>query len=278
MRYGAMVSVLALLAAACNGSGSAPGSGASATGGGNADADAVSLASSDAPPEAPPAKGRSEKEENETYSFAYSYPADAAAIPGLKAILDHELDTDRENLVSSARSGKAEAAKDGYPYHAYERQTEWKVVTDMPGWLSLSSTHYEYSGGAHGMTVSDTLVWDRKAETSRKPMDMFVSQDALRDAVRAQFCDGLDKERAKKRGEPVRRDSGDMFSECIDPAAQTLILGSTNRQTFDRIGFLVAPYEAGPYAEGSYEVTLPVTGRIMAALKPQYRSAFSVKP
>lgn len=276
MRYGVMVSVLALLAAACDGSGGAPTPPASSAA---SDGDAVSLASTEAPPPAPPVEGRSEKEEKKgDYSFAYSYPPEAAAIPGLKAILDHELDTDRENLISSARTGKQDAAKDGYPYHGFERETEWKVVTDMPGWLSLSSSHYEYSGGAHGMTVSDSLLWDRGAATSRKPMDLFTSQEALRAAVRTPFCDGLDKERAKKRGEPVRRDTSDMFSECIDPAAQTLILGSTNKRTFDRIGFLVAPYEAGPYAEGSYEVMLPVTGKVMAALKPQYRNAFSVKP
>lgn len=276
MRYGAMVSVLALLAAACDGSGGAPAPSASST---VPDDDAVSLASTEAPPAPPPVEGRSEKEEKKgEYTFAYSYPAEAASIPGLKAILDHELDKDRENLITSARSGKQEAAKDGYPFHGYEHETEWKVVTDLPGWLSLSSSHYEYANGAHGMTVSDSLLWDRRAETSRKPMDLFTSQDALRAAVRTPFCDTLDKERAKKRGEPVRRDSGDMFSECIDPASQTLILGSTNKRTFDRIGFLVAPYEAGPYAEGSYEVTLPVTGKVMAALKPQYRNSFSVKP
>ncbi|MEE4451889.1 PdaC/SigV domain-containing protein [Novosphingobium resinovorum] len=275
MRYAAMVSVLALMVAACGGSGDksdqTPASAA-------ASEEAGPLASTDEPSQAPSAPAREEKEENDTYSFAYSYPGVAAAIPGLKAILDHELDTDRENLVSSARSGKQEAEKDGYPYHAYERQTEWKVVADLPGWLSLSSTHYEYSGGAHGMTVSDTLLWDRGAETSRKPMDLFTSQDALRAAVRGPFCAALDKAREQKRGAPVQQGTGDSFSECIDPTAQTLILGSSDKHSFNRIGFLIAPYEAGPYAEGSYEVTLPVTGKIMAALKPQYRNAFSVKP
>ena len=57
--------------------------------------------------------------------------------------------------------------------------------------------------------------------------------------------------------------------------AQTLILGSRNHKTFDRIGFLIAPYEAGPYAEGSYEVTLPVTPAVLAAVKPEWRGAFA---
>lgn len=271
MRYGSWVAIMALAVAGCKGSGG-PQPAASET------ASVEAAAPTQAPPTAPlAAKGRSEAVENDAYSFAYSYPDQAAAIPGLRAMLDQRLDAAKADVVSSARSGKAEAAKDGFPFHAYERQAEWKVVTDLPGWLSLSSTLYEFSGGAHGMSNYDALLWDRGADTARKPGDLFASQDALRDAIQAPFCDMLDQQRSKKRGEPVQR-SGQMFTECIDPTAQTVILGSTNRRTFDRIGVLVAPYEAGPYAEGSYEVTVPVTAKVIAALKPAYRPAFSVKP
>lgn len=278
MRYG-VVSVLALMVAACGGAGDgAKDKAAEATASARATDGDLALASTDAPVEAPPAKGRDEKVKTGVYTFGYSYPDAAAAIPGLKTHLDAALDADRGQLASSAREGKAEAEKSGFPYHAYERQTEWKVVTDLPGWISLSAEHWEYSGGAHGMSVFDSLLWDRGADTLRKPIDMFASQDALRAAVKTPFCDALDRERAKKRGVPVQRDNGEMFTDCIDPAAQTIILGSSNRKTFDRIGFLVAPYEAGPFAEGSYEVTLPVTGKVMAALRPQYRSVFTPKP
>lgn len=274
MRIGGIVVGLALLAGACSGSGDA---GDKASASVAATEDAVSMASTEATTEAaPPPKGRSEKEETELYEFAYSYPDAAAGIEGLRAMLDRKLDDTKGELVTTARGNREEAKKDGYPYHAHSMQVDWKVVTDLPGWLSLSAEMYQYSGGAHGMSGFDTLVWDRGADTARKPMDFFTGQDALRSALQAPFCNALDKEREKKRGEPVRHDSSDMFAECIDPTAQTLILGSTNGKTFDRIGILVAPYEAGPYAEGSYEVTLPVTGKVMAALKPQYRSAFSV--
>ena len=56
-----------------------------------------------------------------------------------------------------------------------------------------------------------------------------------------------------------------------------MILGSSNRKTFTRIGILVAPYSAGPFAEGTYEVTVPVTPAIIAAVKPQYRASFAVQ-
>ena len=40
---------------------------------------------------------------------------------------------------------------------------------------------------------------------------------------------------------------------------------------------VVAPYAAGPYVEGDYEVTLPVTAKLLALVRPQYRKFFAVK-
>lgn len=231
---------------------------------------------SEAPSEIPADTGRSVAASNDLYEFSYSYPDAAGAIAQLKDLLDTRLYNAREQLASSASDDRKAAKKDGFPFHQHSYGAKWQVVTDLPGWLSLSAQLYSFSGGAHGMSNFDSLLWDRRAEVVRKPRDLFTSTDALRNAIRDPFCDALDKERETRRGEPVQRDSGQIFTECIDPVAQTLILGSSNGETFDRIGILVAPYEAGPYAEGTYEVTLPVTGKVMAILKPQYRTSFSV--
>ena len=43
---------------------------------------------------------------------------------------------------------------------------------------------------------------------------------------------------------------------------------------FERLRVLLGPYAAGPYAEGSYEVDVPVTGEMRALVKAQYRESF----
>lgn len=274
MRTKTSIVALALLAAAC-GHADEPAPSASASEG-------IALAepgdeASEAPPtEAPPpAEAVSVKDANDLYEFSYAYPAAAAAIPQVGAALDKLMEERRAELVAQSRADQGQAKKDGYPYHAHSYGAEWKVVADLPQWLSLSAEIYTFQGGAHGMTFFDSLLWDKRAQAVRKPLDLFAGKAALTSAVRAPFCAALDKEREKRRGAPLDRAGDPMFTKCIDPAAQTVILGSSNGQTFDRIGFLVAPYEAGPYAEGSYEVTLPVTGKLMAALRPQYRAGFS---
>jgi hypothetical protein len=226
------------------------------------------------------AKGvaRAVKEENDLYDFEYSYPAQAGGIPDLKAWLDADLARQKADLVKGAKEDKAAAAGESFPYNAHSASSEWKVVTDLPGWLSLSTIVGSFTGGAHPNYGYSAILWDKAANRRREVPDLFQSKAALSDAIRPAFCNALDAQRARKRQvAKIDRGSGDEFDQCIDPLEAALILGSSNHQTFDRIGVLVGPYSAGPYAEGDYEVTLPVTLAILAAVKPEYRAAFAVK-
>lgn len=226
---------------------------------------------------ASPGGAREVSEQNDLYAFDYAYPAQAGAIPGLKAWLDAEIVKERAELAAGAREARAEAKKEGFPFNAHSHATGWEVVTDLPGWLSLSAAISTYQGGAHPNHWFAGLLWDKTAGQRRAPLDLFASKQALSKAIRTEFCAQIDRQREEKRGEKIDRNSGEMFNDCIDPAEQTLILGSSNRKTFDRIGVLVAPYEAGPYVEGEYEATVPVTAAVIAAAKPEYRAAFSLK-
>lgn len=219
---------------------------------------------------------RSVNEANDRYEFQYAYPAAAAAIPALKAKLDADVTAQRAELVEGAKEGAESAKQNDYPYHPYSRMLDWKVVTDLPNWLSMSTIVATFEGGAHPNYVYDALLWDKAANRQRDALDLFTSKQALSAAIRNAFCDALDRQRTKKRGEPIARGSGKLFTDCLDPVDYTVILGSAGRQGFDRIGILVPPYEAGPYAEGGYEVTLPITAKVLALVKPEYRASFAL--
>lgn len=225
----------------------------------------------------PPGVARDEEIHDELIDFEYSYPASAGAIPGLKSMLDADLARRKAELIESAREGREAAQEGGFPFNSYGYWAAWKAVTDLPGWLSLSADISTYQGGAHPNHGFDSLVWDRQANRRLDPEAMFSSAVALSRAIRAPFCRALDVQRREKRGGEGKLGSISEFDQCIDPIENgTLILGSSNRKAFDRLGILVPPYNAGPYAEGSYEVTLPVTPAVMAAVKPEYRPTFVV--
>lgn len=238
--------------------------------------------SAPAAPAAPPAsaaEARKVSEASSLYEFDYAYPREAAAIPALKDWLDKDLDAAKASLIADAREGRKEAKDGGFPYNAYSASKDWQVVTDLPGWLSLSTIVGSYTGGAHPNYVFDTVLWDKAANVRRQPLDLFTSKAAFKAAILKPFCAGLDKERIKKRGSvdygTEWEDDMNDFVKCVDPLEQVVILGSKGRKGFDRVGFLIAPYNAGPYAEGDYEVTVPVTPAVLAAVKPEFRTAFA---
>ena len=208
--------------------------------------------------------------------FSYRHPAEVGAIPALAAMLEAERDRVRAEALQAARDDQAAARREGFPFHAHSLAIAWEVVAQTPRFLSLSNSFYSFTGGAHGNYGFEGLVWDRETGRRLGATDLFTSPAALKAAVREPFCAALDAERAKKGIDPP--DDGGPFSRCIDPVREaTVILGSSNRRRIDRIGFLIDPYVAGSYAEGEYEVTLPVTAAVLAAVKPEYRADFALR-
>lgn len=207
-------------------------------------------------------------------AFVYSWPAAVAAIPDLAARLTAERDAMLAEQKSDWSSALAEFGdKDCVSCVNRDFEKSWDVVANLPRFLSLSASWYDYSGGAHGNFAFDALVWDREANRAIDPKAMFRSPAALQDAVGEAWCRKLGAERQKKLGEDY---SDDGFFGCPPVADLTVLVGSSDKQRFNRIGLLAAPYVAGSYAEGSYEVTLPVTPAVLAAVKPEYKAAFAL--
>jgi len=243
---------------------------------GNAAAPAVTPTPAATP--TPPASAVSIKSNTGGLEFAYGWPAQVAAIPELDRWLRDNADKLRRDAARAAAADMAEARKNDYdmPDHSY--QETWKVVGEGPALLILQSEGYVYTGGAHGMPLVTTLFWDKAAKRRLGAGDLF-DMGRLIPAVRQAFCKALDDERAKRRGAPVdKTDTGGIadFVSCVDPAKQIVLPVAGHGGALDIIRFVILPYEAGPYAEGIYQLDLPVTDAVMAAVKSGYRGAFSV--
>ncbi|MDP4604903.1 MAG: DUF4163 domain-containing protein [Erythrobacter sp.] len=206
--------------------------------------------------------------------FAYGWPAAVSAIPALAArFTDERTAALAEQKAEWAEALREFAGEDCVACTSRGYSKEWKVVADLPRYLSLSADMYLYTGGAHGNSAFEALVWDREAGAALDPTAMFRSEAALQDALGAGWCAALQAERAERLGGDYAEDS---FFPCPPIADLTLLLGSSNKATFNRIGLIAAPYVAGSYAEGPYEVTLPVTPALLAAVKPEYKAAFAL--
>lgn len=246
-------------------------------------ADTASIAQSPAVPAVPtppvPTPGKTDFTDKATKGdarreFAYSWPAEVSAVPQLT----ERFTAERDALLSEHKTDWEQSLREfagqkcgGCVNRLFEKT--WEVVADLPRFLSLSASFYEYSGGAHGNGAYQALVWDREARAAFDPKAMFRSPEALQAALGDTWCKALKSERMKRLGADYSEDS--IFT-CPPITDLTVLAGSTDKRAFDRIGLLAAPYVAGSYAEGTYEVTLPVTRAVLDAVKPEYASAFAL--
>jgi hypothetical protein len=272
MRGGGTVAAVALLLAACS-DGEPNLAGNAAT---NAAASRFADRMAGTPPPAPPASPFKSEDKSTLLEFSYAYPAQAAAIPFLVDKFGKDMARSKADATAMARDDRKAAQESGFPFHAHSLETEWSVSADTPRFLALQSHTYAFTGGAHGMTGYGALLWDkaRKRETSVKAL--MTAPQAFNAALRPRFCATLDQQRAEKRGEPVVR-GDDPFTDCIDPMSETIVPTSKDGKLIDSFTVVVGPYSAGPYAEGAYEVPVPIDAALRAAIKTEYQDAF-VKP
>jgi len=224
---------------------------------------------------AAPSGANDVKETNDLYSFAYSWPATAGNIPELAQRLEGQLEKSKRDLIANANKGKEESESNGFPYNPHYFSEKWKVVANLPHWLSLTGDFSTYTGGAHGNYGRETIVWDKKVGRGFPAIEMFTSPKALGDALGEKLCTALDAERAKRRkGQPKGKGLAE-FDKCVGVDEATVLVGSTNGKTFNRVGVWFGPYVAGPYVEGAYELTFGVDKAILETVKPAYKAAFS---
>ncbi|MDR2875954.1 MAG: DUF4163 domain-containing protein [Methylobacillus sp.] len=212
--------------------------------------------------------GREISVETPGYTFYYSYPAAAGRIPALKKWLDEDAVSEQKEIATAA-----DADKD---HGKFESSVIWEVVTELPGWLSLTGAYWAYVGGAHGGGWTKGLLWDKTENREVEALDLFTSPKALLNVVNKLFCAELERQYREKNG------STEGYYGCpnpVDPkSGVVMILGSSDHAHFTRIGFLLATNVAGPYVAGEFEVTLPVTPDVLAAVRPEYRASFAAKP
>ena len=228
-----------------------------------------------APPATPPAKPFKASEKNAFLEFSYAYPAQAAAIPFLVEKFDKAMTAGKADALKMAQEDSKAAQQSGFPFHAHSLETEWTVSADTPRFLALQSQTYVFTGGAHGMTGYDSMLWDKRRSRETSVKAVMTSPVAFGAAIRDRFCAVLDRQRAEKRGAPVVR-GDDEFTQCIDPMEQVLTLTSKDGKRIDGVTVIVGPYSAGPYAEGTYDVPLPVDAAMRNAIETEYQDAFVV--
>jgi hypothetical protein len=205
--------------------------------------------------------------------FSYVWPPEAVTVPAL----DLRFYTDAKKALAEAQANAREdqqvAKQQKRDFHQHDYSMEWTTAGQSARLLSLQSDLGSFEGGAHPNSVYGALLWDRSQKREIKIESLFLRFGAFAAVTRPRFCAALDAERTKRRG-GEKLDLPD-FNACPKYSELAIALMDRNRNDrFDSIAFVASPYTAGPYAEGEYEIVLPVTSQLIAAIKPNYRSSF----
>lgn len=216
---------------------------------------------------------------NSLLEWHVSWPAEVSAIPALLAAIREPALKNKASLLKTAAADKADRTKRGFPFFGYQSSTDFAVAGASPPLLSLTGDWFEFTGGAHPNHGTRAILWDRKLNRQVTLDSLFTNGgSALETLLRKDYCAALDKERARNRGPDESKDPADPFNACPKFSELALIPEGKTGAPFATVMFHADPYVAGPYVEGDYNVGLPVTAALVAALKPHYRASFAPAP
>lgn len=211
--------------------------------------------------------------ETGAYAFTYEYPSEAAARPKLAAILVADRDKALAELKEQAEEAQKDAAANDYPFNAHLVGVSWRVTGDTPGMLAMVAEIGSFSGGAHGNTGYEALIWDKSSDKRIALDAVFTDAASALEPMRQPYCDALNADRRERRGE-FMGEPDDMFNACPPFSELVLVPYAGGDGGFDRIMVIAAPYVAGPYAEGPYEISVALPAATLDRIRPEYRGAF----
>ncbi len=203
---------------------------------------------------------------------ALRLPAEIANYPALHTML-----YDREVAGLRAFAAKAQtdrkASTGQFPWRPYNRQSQWFLAADAAPLVALRALWFEDTGGAHPNHGGATLIWDTANNREVQPKDLFrpgADMTALDKAI----CDAVAQAKTHREGAVPLNDtfSCPKWNQTVLVPAPSTMPGKVGGLTA-----LIDPYVVGPYSEGDYEVTAPLSA-FQSLLAPAYADAFAGAP
>jgi hypothetical protein len=221
-----------------------------------------------------PPQGFLREQDDSLLDFSYGWPAIVEDEPSLRAILAQEMaQSESQARATATEDRNAREPGGNVPFNGHIFAKLWTVAGSTPQLLSLTADHETFTGGAHGGFTYAVLLWDRASDRQVDAADLLGEEALAR--LTPRHCRALNAERSARRGEPVVPDADDSFTTC--PSLADLPLAPTDEDgdgRFDTLAVLIAPYEAGPWAEGTYRIEIPFEATDLAGLAADYRPAF----
>jgi len=229
----------------------------------------------------PPADLSPITEASDILTFKTVFPAELNQVA---PELGRSLVEDAGSELEQARAFAQEAKDEGSEYfRAHDYETIWSMQGGAEPLISLQSSAYTDTGGAHPNSFIQGLIYDTGAREQLAPMDIFASAEEAYAVLKPLLAETLTDEKLERYGEPMD-DGGVIYAELMETLppveegfTNAVLLPSTEDGKLGGMLFIFPPYAIGPYVEGGYEAVV-AQADIHAALKPDYQPLFSGDP
>lgn len=204
------------------------------------------------------------------FSYQWSLPARAGLYPALVGAMRSEAQVQLRNDRAEATANRQAGGQSG---RTWWRSADWQLGADAPRLLNLWVAETQVGSGTRANLTYKSRWWDKQAGRMLDLDDLAQDSAQALQALTPAFCSAIASQQAMKRGDrPVDLAA---YKQCPSLAEQVLvpqILGADRRIALFSVK--VAPGNAGPRAEGSYEITIPVNAAFISVLKPEWQSSF----
>jgi len=224
-------------------------------------------------------------ESTSDYIIGISYQVPAEQYPGLAAELKKYADAARNDLIEAA---KARSQPGGATSAPYDLSLSFTELMHTPEVVAVAADGSSYTGGAHGAPLIARFVWLPKQNrllTAQQLVPSAAGWTAISDYVREQLHAALsqrvdaDDLPAEERAEVVKNASK-MIDDGTQPDASDFALFEPVAAPDGRLSglrFVFAPYQVGPYSDGTQTVEVPVDV-LLPHLAPEFRPLFAAAP
>jgi hypothetical protein len=200
-------------------------------------------------------------------------PAGIARYPELHAKLFNDGKQELLDFLKQAIEDRRRFADKGVSQPTpYERRVVWTITAVTPHLISLRDAWFDDTGGVHPNHGSEVLLWDRVRNVMLLQGELF-KPDADATAVDAALC------RAATRAKAARVGPSDPKSWACPTFSDShaVLVPSTRPYRIGGMMFLFDPYVIGAYAEGDYEVLVPLSD-FQSILAPAWAGDFAGSP
>lgn len=218
-------------------------------------------------------------ESTPNYVIGISYPKSAAKYPGLASALEAYAAAARKDLMQAV-----EGLGNDKPVAPYDLSLSFTELLDSPTLVAVAADGSSYTGGAHGAPLIARFVWlpqQQRMLTAAELIPDPKGWQAVSEFVREQLHTALSQRMDADDVPPADRaeilkNAGEMIEAGTEAKALSFAQFEPVVDTGGRLAalrFVFAPYQVGPYADGTQTVEVPAAV-LLPHVAPAYRNLF----